>query len=156
MQKIYLLDIGGFTDEEGLKALLPQTAVVKAERYAERADRLCSLFGSMLIEKFTSGSPLLFGTHGKPYKEAPPFFNLSHSGDKIGIFSDDDGEVGFDIQQIRTCNVKLAERIFPEKEIEISCAADFARFWTMKESAAKLTGEGIISPGKQVLTDIDA
>lgn len=153
MQRIYLLDIKGFTDESHIKALLSPEQIAKAEGYANGADRLRSLFGSLLIKKFTAKSPLLFGAYGKPYKEEPPFFNISHSGDKVGIFLSGDGEVGFDIQKIKDYNARLAERIFPEKEIKISCAADFAKFWTLKEAAAKLDGKGV-NPEKRILTDI--
>lgn len=154
MQKIYLLDIKGFSDEERLKSLLPPYAVKKAEGYAERADRIRSLFGSMLIETFTAKESILLGAHGKPYKKTPPFFNVSHSGDKVGIFLSDNSEVGFDIQLIKDYNAALAARVFPEKEIDIVCAADFTKFWTMKESAAKLTGEGIVNTKRQILTGV--
>ena len=154
MQAIYLLDISGITDEEGLKALLPRSAVVKAEGYAGKPDRIRSLCGGWLIEKFTAKSPLLTGANGKPYKEIPPFFNVSHSGDKAGIFISDEGEVGFDIQLVKNFNLTLARRIFHEKGIKVSGILDFAKFWTMKEGAAKLTGEGIINLEKQVLEDV--
>ena len=154
MQAIYLLDIKGFSDEERLKSLLSSYAVKKAEGYAETADKIRSLFGSLLIEKFTAKEPILTGAHGKPYKKNPPFFNISHSGDKVGIFLDSGGEVGFDIQLIKDYNTALLARVFPEKEINIACAADFAKFWTMKESAAKLTGEGIVNTERQILTEV--
>lgn len=156
MQKIYLLDIKEFSGEEPLKSLLPPYAISKAEGYANKADRLRSLFGSTLIERFTAKEPLFFGAHGKPYKKSPPFFNISHSGNKVGIFLNDKTEVGFDVQLIKPQSERLKNRIFSAEERQfINTDTDFAKFWTMKEAAAKLTGEGITNPEKQILTEID-
>lgn len=155
MQKIYLLDIKDFSDEEPLKSILPPCAISKAEGYANKADRLRSLFGSTLIERFTAEEPLFFGAHGKPYKESPPFFNVSHSGDKVGIFLSDKTEVGFDVQLIKPQSERLKNRIFSAEERQfINTDTEFAEFWTMKEAAAKLTGEGIVNIGRQILTEV--
>ncbi|MEG9429489.1 MAG: 4'-phosphopantetheinyl transferase superfamily protein [Christensenellaceae bacterium] len=155
MQKIYLLDIKDFSDEEPLKSILPPYAISKAEGYANKADRLRSLFGSMLIERFTAEKPLFFGAHGKPYKKSPPFFNVSHSGNKVGIFLSDKTEVGFDVQLIKPQSERLKNHIFSSEERQfINTDTDFAKFWTMKEAAGKCVGTGIIALRKNPLTEI--
>ena len=156
MQTVYLLDIKDIEKNYGrILEVLPLSAKQKAEKYKELNDKLRSVGGALLIEVFTAKSPILYGVHGKPYKKNPPFFNLSHSGDKVGIFLSDKTEVGFDIQLIKPFNEKIAERIFPEREIQIKSNADFAKFWAMKEAAAKLTGEGIVKPEKRLVSDIN-
>ena len=155
MQAVYILDIKDIEKNyERILKVLPLSATQKAAEYKDNSDKLRFLGGALLIETFTSKSPLLYHKYGKPYKETPPFFNISHSGDKVGIFLDDDGEVGFDIQRIKDYNATLTARVFPEKELAVTTALNFAKFWTMKEGAAKLTGEGIVNPERQVLTGI--
>lgn len=98
------------------------------------------------------------GPRGKPdFREirdssgVPWHFNLSHSGELV-VCAASDVEVGVDIQQMRPLkNLRVAERFFSEKELEvISQAGDsgrqeeaFYRLWVRKEAYGKLTGEGI-------------
>ena len=49
--------------------LLPKDRIEKAERYLSENDRLLSLGGSYLIEKYTGSTPILISKEGKPLKK---------------------------------------------------------------------------------------
>ena len=76
-------------------------------------------------------------------------FNLSHSGDYVMCSVDDSGEkavkVGCDLEQIKEPRLKLAKRYFCESEYKLVENNEdyFYRFWVLKESYVKATGEGL-------------
>lgn len=96
---------------------------------------------------------ILKSEHGKPYlAEGMPFFNVSHSGDKLAIAVTDIGDVGIDIEQDkkRYSLHALAERCFAPEELTYWSSLDivmqtqvFYRFWTGKEAYVKAIGRGI-------------
>lgn len=96
--------------------------------------------------------------NGKPYfdfgtgeKEAPIYFNVSHSGEYV-ICAVADREVGADIQRATRVRESLMRRFFSveeRKRVE-DCGENemlrercFASLWTEKEAAVKLSGRGI-------------
>lgn len=158
MQIVYILDIKDIASkyEQVLKAL-PLSAKQKAEEFKEKDDKLRLVGGALLIEAFTAKSPLLFNEYGKPYKHKPPYFNISHSMGKVGIFLSDSAKVGFDIQYVKEYNEKLKDYAFGEEEkAGVKDGISFAVFWAMKEAAAKCVGTGLRSVKAQTLTDISA
>lgn len=89
--------------------------------------------------------PLDFTSSGKPFflQKALPFFNISHSGSfaTCALYHE---EIGLDVQKLTTPRPSLVKRVCTEEEhSQISSPADFCRLWSRKESAVKLTGEGI-------------
>lgn len=158
MQAVYLLDIKDIGKNYGrIVKVLPLSAIKKAEEYKEQNDRLRSVGGALLIETFTAESPIFYNEYGKPYKKEPPFFNLSHSGDKVGIFVSDGDSVGFDIQYIKEYNEKLTDYVFGEEEkAGVKDGAGFAARWALKEAAAKCVGVGLRNLKTQTLKDITA
>lgn len=85
---------------------------------------------------------------GKPFiVDGKLFFNLSHSGKYVMCVCGDEN-VGCDIQQVKPYNEKVAKRFFTPEENELleksnDKARVFTSLWTLKESALKLSGEGI-------------
>ena len=158
MQIVYILDIKDIAAkyEQVLKAL-PLSAKQKAEEFKEKDDKLRSLCGALLVEAFTAKSPLFYNEWGKPYKNEPPYFNISHSENKVGIFLSDSDSVGFDIQYIKEYNEKLKDYVFSgEEKAGIKDGLGFAVRWAMKEAAAKCVGTGLRSVKTQTLTNISA
>ena len=136
-------------------AVLEKETVARCNEYAVREDRLRSLGGNLMIKAFTADLPILFGGRGKPFKLSPPYFNVSHSGELFGIFLSDDGETGFDIQKIRHAKREFVAYAIGETGGTIQSDADFVKRWTVKESAAKLTGEGIADFKNQNFSGVD-
>lgn len=111
------------------------------------------------------------GKYGKPYFQEWKgiSFNLSHSGSYAACAVSGaetpyechgDGEVGIDIQKVRSCSLKVAARVFPEEDyegLEEVCLKDkrqgdlfFSRLWAERESRGKLLGTGIFLPEETV------
>jgi 4'-phosphopantetheinyl transferase len=98
--------------------------------------------------------------HGKPYLDpasAMLQFNLSHSGDWALCAVTTAGEVGVDIEQVRTRSsayrLKVARRFFSAQEYHAINSAgpagiDSAFFsgWTRKEAYIKCHGKGLAIP----------
>lgn len=82
-------------------------------------------------------------------------YNLSHSGEYVlcSVHEGNDSKilVGCDIEEIGTCNMKIARRFFCQSEYErIASETDeeyrrelFFRYWVLKESFIKATREGL-------------
>lgn len=105
-------------------------------------------YGMEAVPKFrkaASGKPFLLGAH-------MPFFSLSHSGDFVGCALHDQ-EIGLDIQKITEPRDSLIRRVCTQEELaSLKSSQDFCRIWAMKESAVKLTGEGITGNFRDILT----
>lgn len=88
--------------------------------------------------------------HGKPvFRDFPELhFNISHSGEWASCALSTI-PCGLDIQEIRPIRTRrLLEKTMSEEEQKHIKAAgnpewEFCRYWSMKESFLKLTGEGI-------------
>lgn len=157
MQKVYVLDINDVSQNiERIVAVLDENAVLKAESYAEVADKIRSLGGAFLVKAFTAAGEISYNAYGKPYKRNPPFFNVSHSGNTAAIFVNDDAEVGLDIQKIKEFDGKLINYVFSKEEKKgVYSDKDFAVRWTMKEAAVKCVGTGLLSVKRRTFSELD-
>lgn len=100
--------------------------------------------------------------HGKPYivGQEDIHFNLSHCREAVVCVVSNE-EVGIDVERIRPYNDNLARYVLSDEEYDRVRLSDnpdleFTKFWTMKESLLKLTGEGIRDDLKTVLTNARA
>ncbi len=124
-----------FTDERALK---------RKESVAARALLCLMLDNCFGLTDFTVNCD----KNGKPYIEnSNLYFNLSHSGD-YALCVCGDKKVGCDIEKIKACNLKVAQRFFCENEFKAlrnseASAYVFSKMWTLKESALKFSGNGI-------------
>lgn len=97
----------------------------------------------------------VYGEQKKPCLRDYPHlhFNLSHSG-TMAMAAFAGSEVGCDIEEMRKPNYQVVKRFFAPEEIrQVEKEADpekkrelFYRFWTLKESFIKATGEGMQRP----------
>ena len=105
-------------------------------------------YGMEAVPKFRKAAS------GKPFfpEAHMPFFNLSHSGNFVGCALHD-REIGLDIQKLTEPREYLIRRVCTQEElISLKSPQDFCRIWAMKESAVKLTGEGITGNFREILT----
>lgn len=105
-------------------------------------------YGMEAVPKFRKAAS------GKPFfpEAHMPFFNLSHSGNFVGCAVHDQ-EIGLDIQEITEPRDSLIRRVCTQDELaSLKSSQDFCQIWTMKESAVKLTGEGITGNFRDILT----
>lgn len=95
--------------------------------------------------------------HGKPHCPGAPAFNLSHSGDVILLAFHGDGEVGVDVEQLRS-NLDwrpIARRMFPPARVVTLEAltpddqpAAFLKSWCCLEARLKARGLGLAGLGQ--------
>ena len=160
--ELYALHLGGGTAAEAA-AYLPRLSPARQEallRYASPVVRSRSLWGELLARYLVAaaGGPPPFSLticrhpKGKPYSpEGRFFFNWAHSGDWVlaGVGA---SPLGVDVERTRREKSwhAVAERFFREEEKQKIAAALkeargdlFRRYWTMKESYLKYTGEGL-------------
>lgn len=90
--------------------------------------------------------------NGKPYLCNRPdiHISISHCEDMVAV-SAGEWEQGVDIEHIRTYKDNILKRVLSEEEMAYftKCGKnpyEFFRFWTLKESFVKTTGEGLRRP----------
>lgn len=159
--EIYLMCVSDLMEKVGEKEvydLLPGFRRKAADSCKNLKDRERSLAaGALLVFCMKKRGVSLeetpcYNENGKMYfPQVDRFYiNLSHGGDYAACVSDSK-EVGIDVEKIRQYRENVARRIGLEKEMQSLSAlkkeeeknSAFTRLWTRKESAAKLSGEGI-------------
>ena len=159
-------DMDSLTDDfvESNRHRLPLFRREQCARYRRVSDQNANLLAYLLLmqglrEQYHITEPVSFhyGTHGKPYLREHPgiFFNLSHC--KAGVVCAlSTVEIGVDIQDIRSVDTAVLQRVCNEKEQkQLAASADperlFIRLWTQKESYAKAKGVSVASVLKTAL-----
>lgn len=174
MTTTYIMDITKLNDDavfEGYFAGMPVERQNKILRIKYRMDKNRSLGAGILLARGlldcginVKEADIREGEHGKPYlaghsgkSEGKPrqeiHFNLSHAGDYVAA-AFGPSPVGIDIEHERENTEKIVRRCFRREEQEAmeSCQSKeewadlFLRYWTIKESAAKVSGLGMQIP----------
>jgi len=92
---------------------------------------------------------------GKPAVDGAPYFNASQSSDLAVYAFTRTGEIGIDVERMRTIEnaEDIARRFFAPRELEELVAARrdrrdeaFLKFWTRKEAYLKAIGAGLSAP----------
>ena len=157
MLEVYITDASGI-DPEGAYPL-SQYRLEKLKRQKnDSARRLGIAAELLLIKALETAAPEVMppldircGRDGKPeLSDSEIYFNLSHSG-KYAACAVSDSPVGLDIQTVRGCNVRLAEKYFTPQERRFikegkASAHAFTQLWSIKESCVKLLGTGLKTP----------
>lgn len=159
MVQVYAADAGKLPDPKeypGMLAGLTKGRREKTMRYLQPGDRKRSLGAGMLLREVlprygVSPEDICLGVNGKPQVEGL-WFNLSHSG-CWAVCAVGRKPVGCDVEQIAPAPKRVAERFFHRNEAAYLRRCQdgerdtvFYRFWTMKESYMKMTGEGMRLP----------
>lgn len=169
--KVYLMNVENIKDPRTFaswKKVLPKERWEKTVRPLKEEDRKTELAAWLLLyqalkewgiseEKINAADAYYYGEHGKPMRRNEEVcFNLSHSG-KYVLCVVSETEIGCDIEKIKEVKWKLAKRFFSEKEYEFleeiekqesparrtETNETFTRFWVLRESYVKTTGEGL-------------
>ncbi len=149
--KMYLCDIREFLDLSGIERL-DSGRRNQLFRYRLSEDRArCLTAGLMLLsvlgkESYESISVSRFG---KPFLPNGPCFNLSHSGNKVVLVTDEQ-ETGVDIEAIVPYPLNVVRKVFTEFEqswLRFQATDEaFYRLWTGKEAVMKALGLGFQLP----------
>ncbi len=158
---VYACDIATL-DIRDLLPLLTKEELTRAKSFRQQADADRFSTGRVITKKLLgyygvmdpSAIIIKPGDNGKPiaYSDSPtvlPFFNISHSGNKVLIaFSND--PVGIDVEQVKNVELKiLSETVFSSEEFHLFKTADYSinmfyQLWTRKEALLKNVGVGLL------------
>lgn len=150
---------------DGLLEWLPDWRRAQALRYKHIQGQLeCALSYALLCRGlremgYEVQPTFRYGENGKPTLIELPnvHFNLSHCKHAV-VCVIADHPVGIDVEALGRYGERLAKYTMNAYELAAIEAAEdrdvaFTRFWTMKEAAMKLTGEGIGTNVRNVLSD---
>lgn len=140
-----------------------------ALRYRREEDQRLCLSAYLLLQRalreeygLSEVPPFCIGEHGKPALEgySDIHFNLSHCREAVACVVSTH-PVGIDIEMVDSYDEALLPTTMNEKEQQMILESPhpestFIRFWTMKESLLKLTGEGITDNLPSVLSKLEA
>ncbi len=141
----------------GLQLLPWEERRQKALAYRCDADKRLSLGASLLLfyalaQAGVRDFDLSQGEYGKPCLTKRPDvrFSLAHSAG-AAVCAIGNKEIGVDVEYSRRADLKLARRVFTERELSLLRSApdpddEFTRLWTRKESLLKLRGTGFAAP----------
>lgn len=120
----------------------------RIDRYKRQEDRRRSICGELLIKKILTDeykikNPVIeCDEKGKPYVLGGKIhISISHSGDRV-FCAADSKPIGVDIEEIKPINLKIAEKIATDEELEFigEDINNFYEVWTAKEAYFKLKG----------------
>ncbi|MFA7060227.1 MAG: 4'-phosphopantetheinyl transferase superfamily protein [Pedobacter sp.] len=145
--------------------MMPDSVRAEILRFRRWEDRQASLFGKLLLlhalrcNGQDQGSAILerleYTETGKPFIRGAGDFNISHSGGCVALALAADGEVGIDVEIIRSIQIADFSRYLPEiPALETSDPSlsqnMFYACWTKKEAVLKGDGSGLMAPLEQV------
>lgn len=150
MVKIIITDADALKDSgfyERIYGLLGAERQKKADGITNAEKKRQSVAAGWLL---CQAEKIAVGEMDGRYEQTPYFTNLSHSG-SLAVCIVSDGEVGIDLEMVGRVRKRVAEKCFTDEEREQLFRAGsekeraeiFTQIWTVKESAAKLTREGI-------------
>jgi 4'-phosphopantetheinyl transferase len=153
---------------EGLEAVLSDAERERAGRFRFLRDRACYVAAHAAVRHLLGaevGLPpaavrFCLEPRGKPalapgQADRPIHFSLAHSGRLALVALAGAGAVGVDVEEVRPLAdvLALARRMFAAEEHELLAALPeaervptFLQYWTRKEAALKMLGEGLRVP----------
>lgn len=154
---------------ENYRNLLSERESEKAERFYKEQDRIrCRVVYILLrqiLSLYTGEAPerisIALTEKGKPYMEgeSSPYFNFSHSGDRVLFAFSSRGQVGVDLELkkgfreleglIKMCCSLREVHALSQLETEQEKQELFYQYWSSKEAYLKGTGTGITASLKK-------
>lgn len=156
---LYIFDKINELTDDFVEQSIPYLSVQRLEKvlsYRFLLDRKLSVAAYMLLrlslkESFCIDEPVVFsyGKNGKPFLRDYPciYFNLSHCKNAVACVVSY-SEIGVDIEEITPVSDDLAKRVLTAYEFEAYKTSEnpslqFFKYWVIKESYLKKTGQGI-------------
>lgn len=95
-----------------------------------------------------------YSPHGAPYFDISNFISISHATHLVGIASNENFQIGFDIEKISSKTKTIFPKYlndFEQSIIDVSDEVDLTIAWSLKESLYKLAGRKLIDFKKDLL-----
>lgn len=109
----------------------------KAEKFVHEKDKLLSLGAGYLMKKYLPEGEIKIRESGKPYLESGPYFNVSHSEEYVVFVSDENREVGIDIEKVNDNKIDGIRYVLNDEEKEINDTNTLFQVRSNKESLVK-------------------
>ena len=151
---IHLLEFNdGFKAEEYLDSL---TDTEKERYFAFGHDKRRQEFVAtrFLRHQLFGYEEIRYRDHGAPYLENAGFISISHARNLVGIASNPDFAIGFDIEEIHPKVLKLSRKFMNKEEYRLFdefSAEEMITCWSYKETLYKLAGRKLIDFKKDLL-----
>lgn len=171
---IYLASVEPLWDEgiyNRLYEMSSNARKAKTDRFRFRKDKILSVGAEALLRHALRelGIPweepvYSYGENMKPYLawQEGIFFNISHAGEYV-MLAVSDAEVGCDIEKIGPVSPGVARLTLSPEERQRLAACDeagkellFCRYWVLKESYLKATGEGLYRDPASLRIELDS
>lgn len=148
-------------------ALLTEKMQQQAMRKRRWTDRQLTVSGKLLLLNILKDnsdiqtlSNLVYNEYHRPYFDKGRDFNIAHAGDIVICASTDTGQIGIDIEEVKTINFNDFNDFFTGNEWHyINDHPDkfdgFYNFWTRKEAVLKAIGSGFHTPLNSVDVSAD-
>lgn len=154
------------------RSTLSSDEIDQSDRFHKSDDRLRHIIARLVARRVLcrwmhcNDSKIQFdyGSHGKPFVQYGPSFNLSHSGPSVVFAIAEGGELGVDIEYVKPLVdlQAMATRVFSETEMKAYTALPagdrqraFFRVWARKESFIKALGTGVSTNLQLISVSID-
>lgn len=147
---------------------LPEHLQKQIVRYRRWQDRQAGLLGKLLLKEWLQEhgydrdclDRLVLDRYSRPRLDRSIDFNISHSGEYVVCVVSGRGNVGVDIEPVRSIDLADFEGYMPLAQWKaINGSKDpyrsFFRYWTQYESIIKAEGRGLSVPLKDIYLDGD-
>jgi 4'-phosphopantetheinyl transferase len=144
---------------------LPEREKEKIVKFRKWEDATASLIGKALLQEIFINvgfdtirlADIKYTEFNKPFLEHGLHFNIAHSGNYVVCGVSQSGEIGIDIEQIKTMDMKYYLSILSPRELESLNSATrpedvFYNIWTKKEAIVKADGRGLGVPLNEIDT----
>lgn len=152
--KIHLLE---FTDDFDPQNYLDTLSAEEIERYFSfKHDKRKREFVATRILKHElfAYQEIKYHDHGAPFMEDTGFISISHGPNLVGIATNSQHKIGFDIEKISDKTKKIYPKYLNKHEesiFDIESEFDLTSAWSLKESMYKLAGRKLIDFKKDLL-----
>lgn len=151
---IHLLEFNnGFEPEEYLETL---TDSEKERYFAFKHDKRRQEFVAtrFLRHQLFGYEEIKYRDHGAPYLDHAGFISISHARNLVGIASNPNFAIGFDMEEIHPKILKLSHKFLNADELQLfdeQSAEEMITCWSYKETLYKLAGRKLIDFKKDLL-----
>lgn len=153
--RIIVTDTRHFSKKiEEIRPLITPYYREKYENYSYREEAVQELVSGYLLREYLGvvhDEQITFQSNHKPFlTSGEAFFNLSHSNEYV-VLAMADGEVGVDIEKVRTCHEPTVKKWYSRQQREelnglkgILKDERFTQMWTEWEARLKWLGTGFL------------
>jgi 4'-phosphopantetheinyl transferase len=141
---------------------LPQSLHADVLKYHQKADRIRTLTGKLLLREVIAQAGLThslldirYTDYKRPYITKDIDFNITHSGNCVACVAGREMKVGIDVEEIKFIRPDDILAVLRDEELDEmkrtnATPETILHFWTRKEAIVKASGEGLYLPPQSI------